>query len=80
MYSDMLSSAMTTRECFNKLYRDNLSTQNSIKVYNSASDPDFTNDGFWRIALGEPGEMCFLMTTKFAELIDFRVLHLTFAI
>ena len=76
----MLYSATTTRECFNKFRDDHFSTPNRIKVYKSASDPEFPNDGFWRIASGEPGETCFLMTAKFAERIDFRVLRITSAI
>ena len=50
------------------------STQSSIKVHDSVSEPDFADDGFWRIASGEPGETCYRMTAKFTELIDFRVL------
>jgi hypothetical protein len=52
------------------------STQNSIKVYGSVSEPDHANDGFWRITSGGPGEACFLMTATSAELIDFRVPYL----
>ncbi|KAH9077128.1 hypothetical protein EDB83DRAFT_2348347 [Lactarius deliciosus] len=51
-----------------------LSDDDPVKVYNGVSEPDYANDGFWRIASGEPGEMCFLMTANSAELIDFRTL------
>lgn len=56
-----------------------ISTQDSIKVYDRVSEPDDANDGFWRITSGESGETCFLMTAKIAELIDFRVLRLSSA-
>ncbi len=46
---------------------------NSVKLYGGVSDPDDINDGFWRAALGEHRETCFLMSSKSARLIDFRV-------
>ncbi|KAH9035298.1 hypothetical protein EDB84DRAFT_1485775 [Lactarius hengduanensis] len=51
-----------------------LSDDDPVKVYNGVSEPDYANDGFWRIASGESGETCFLMTANSAELIDFRTL------
>lgn len=53
-----------------------LTQKNSIKVYDRVSEPDYANDGFWRIASGESQETSFLMTTTSAELLDFRVLYL----
>ena len=53
-----------------------LEQKNSIKVYDRVSEPDYANDGFWRIASGESEETCFLTTTTFAEHLDFRVLYL----
>ncbi|KAI9447989.1 hypothetical protein H4582DRAFT_1897609 [Lactarius indigo] len=55
-----------------------LSDDDPVKVYNGVSEPDNANDGFWRIASGESGEMCFLMTANSAELIDFRTLNRAF--
>ncbi|KAH9062653.1 hypothetical protein EDB87DRAFT_1681770 [Lactarius vividus] len=51
-----------------------LSDDDPVRVYNGVSEPNYANDGFWRIAPGEPGGMCFLMTANSAELIDFRTL------
>ncbi len=52
----------------------------SIKAYGGVSEPGHASDGFWRIALGDSPETCFLMTAKFTEFIDFRVLHHTSAL
>ena len=48
--------------------------RNSVKVHGGASDPENTNVGFWRIALGEHRETSLLISPKSARLIDFRVL------
>jgi len=57
-----------------------LSDDDPVKVYDNGSESDYDGDGFWRIASGESGETCFLMTARSAELIDFRVLCFTSAI
>ncbi|KAI0306378.1 hypothetical protein B0F90DRAFT_1923218 [Multifurca ochricompacta] len=43
-----------------------------VKVYEGVSAIDSPNDGFWRIALSEHPETCFLMSSKSMQLIDFR--------
>ncbi|KAI9467058.1 hypothetical protein BJY52DRAFT_42817 [Lactarius psammicola] len=55
------------------VFRHALHSDNDpIKVYNNVSESDNTDDGFWRIASGDSRETCFLMTVKFAGLIDIR--------
>ena len=44
-----------------------------MKVFGGFSDPDDFHDGFWRIALDEHKETCFLMSSKSVQLVDFRV-------
>lgn len=44
-----------------------------MKVFGGFSDPNDSNDGFWRIALGEHKETCLLMSSKSVQLVDFRV-------
>jgi hypothetical protein len=43
-----------------------------VKVFGVSGSDDY-NDGFWRIALGEHRETCFLMSSKSVQLVDFRV-------
>jgi len=50
-----------------------LGDSNPVKVYGGVSDPDDPHDGFWRIALGDHKETCLLSSSKFVQLIDFRV-------
>ncbi|KAI0256907.1 hypothetical protein BJV78DRAFT_1307686 [Lactifluus subvellereus] len=45
---------------------------NLVKAYEGVSDPHGSNDDFWRIALGEHEEICFLMSSKSVQLVDFR--------
>ncbi|KAF8478464.1 RNA polymerase I-specific transcription-initiation factor-domain-containing protein [Russula ochroleuca] len=55
------------------IFRHTLLSGNSlVKVYGGVSDPENITDGFWRIALGEHRETCLLISSKSAQLIDFR--------
>ena len=47
--------------------------RNSVRVHGGVSDPENINDGFWRIALGEHRDTCLLISSKSAQLLDFRV-------
>ena len=47
--------------------------RNSVNIHRGVSDPENTNDDFWRISLGEHRETCLLISSKSARLIDFRV-------
>ncbi|KAI9458490.1 RNA polymerase I-specific transcription-initiation factor-domain-containing protein [Russula earlei] len=49
-----------------------LGDTNPIKVYGGAPDSD-NDDNFWRIALGNHKETCLLSSSRFVQLIDFRV-------
>jgi hypothetical protein len=48
-----------------------------VKVF-GVSESDDSTDGFWRIALGEHKETCFLMSSKSLQLVDFRVYTYSF--